>query len=61
MHEAKIEETETGLQPADDGLRADAFLPATVAGATLEGQRWGTPLAAQAGNTARIRSSSSGS
>jgi ABC-type glycerol-3-phosphate transport system substrate-binding protein len=35
------------LQPADDGLDADAFLPAAIDGATLDGQRWGTPLAAQ--------------
>ena len=35
------------LQPADDGLKASAFLPAAIEGATLEGQRWGTPLAAQ--------------
>jgi arabinogalactan oligomer/maltooligosaccharide transport system substrate-binding protein len=35
------------LQPAADGLDAGAFLPAVIAGATLEGQRWGTPLAAQ--------------
>ncbi|HJZ45684.1 MAG TPA: extracellular solute-binding protein [Roseiflexaceae bacterium] len=35
------------LQPADDGLGASAFLPAAIAGATLEGKRWGTPLAVQ--------------
>jgi ABC-type glycerol-3-phosphate transport system substrate-binding protein len=35
------------LQPAADGLDASAFLPATIAGATLEGKRWGTPLATQ--------------
>src|SRR5689334_15960420 len=35
------------LQPADDGLDASAFLPAAIEGATLDGQRWGTPLAAQ--------------
>src|SRR3954467_11273027 len=35
------------LQPADDGLKANAFLPAVIEGATLDGQRWGTPLAAQ--------------
>jgi arabinogalactan oligomer/maltooligosaccharide transport system substrate-binding protein len=35
------------LQPADDGLEASAFLPAAIEGATLDGQRWGTPLAAQ--------------
>ena len=35
------------LQPADDGLDASAFLPAVIEGATLDGQRWGTPLAAQ--------------
>ena len=35
------------LQPVGDGLANDAFLPATIAGATIDGQRWGTPLAAQ--------------
>jgi ABC-type glycerol-3-phosphate transport system substrate-binding protein len=35
------------LQPADDGLRAGEYLPAAIEGATLDGQRWGTPLAAQ--------------
>ena len=35
------------LQPAADGLAEQAFLPATLAGAQLEGQRWGTPVAAQ--------------
>jgi arabinogalactan oligomer / maltooligosaccharide transport system substrate-binding protein len=35
------------LQPADDRLEASAFLPAVIEGATLDGQRWGTPLAAQ--------------
>jgi arabinogalactan oligomer / maltooligosaccharide transport system substrate-binding protein len=35
------------LQPADDRLDAGTFLPATIAGATLDGERWGTPLAAQ--------------
>lgn len=35
------------LQPAADGLPDQAFLPATLAGATVAGQRWGTPLAAQ--------------
>ena len=35
------------LQTAKDGLAADAMLPATIEGATLGGQRWGTPLAAQ--------------
>jgi len=35
------------LQPADDKLEVSAFLPAVIAGATLGGQRWGTPLAAQ--------------
>jgi arabinogalactan oligomer / maltooligosaccharide transport system substrate-binding protein len=35
------------LQPAADGLDEGAFIPAVIAGATLEGQRWGTPLAAQ--------------
>jgi maltose-binding protein MalE len=35
------------LQPAGDQLDAEAFLPATITGATLDGERWGTPLAAQ--------------
>src|SRR5262245_11563053 len=35
------------LQPAGDRLDAADFLPATIAGATLDGERWGTPLAAQ--------------
>jgi arabinogalactan oligomer/maltooligosaccharide transport system substrate-binding protein len=35
------------LQPADDRLEASTFLPAVIEGATLDGQRWGTPLAAQ--------------
>jgi arabinogalactan oligomer / maltooligosaccharide transport system substrate-binding protein len=35
------------LQPAADELDAGAFLPPVIAGATLEGQRWGTPMAAQ--------------
>jgi ABC-type glycerol-3-phosphate transport system substrate-binding protein len=35
------------LQLARDKLETNAFLPATLAGATLDGQRWGTPLAAQ--------------
>jgi ABC-type glycerol-3-phosphate transport system substrate-binding protein len=35
------------LQPADDGLDTSAFLPAAIDGATLDGRRWGTPLAAQ--------------
>jgi ABC-type glycerol-3-phosphate transport system substrate-binding protein len=35
------------LQPANEGLADNAMLPATVAGATLQGRRWGTPLAAQ--------------
>jgi arabinogalactan oligomer/maltooligosaccharide transport system substrate-binding protein len=35
------------LQPADDQLEASTFLPAVIEGATLDGQRWGTPLAAQ--------------
>jgi ABC-type glycerol-3-phosphate transport system substrate-binding protein len=35
------------LQPTGDRLDAAAFLPATIAGATLDGERWGTPLAAQ--------------
>ncbi|MBK9710210.1 MAG: extracellular solute-binding protein [Kouleothrix sp.] len=35
------------LQPPDDRLDDAAFLPAVIAGATLEGRRWGTPVAAQ--------------
>jgi ABC-type glycerol-3-phosphate transport system substrate-binding protein len=35
------------LQPAADGLDPSAFLPATIAGAMVGDQRWGTPLAAQ--------------
>jgi arabinogalactan oligomer/maltooligosaccharide transport system substrate-binding protein len=35
------------LQPASEGLADDAMLPATIASATLQGRRWGTPLAAQ--------------
>jgi maltose-binding protein MalE len=35
------------LQPAADGLEPGAFLPATIAGAMVNDQRWGTPLAAQ--------------
>jgi len=35
------------LQPAAESLAENALLPATVAGATLQGRRWGTPLAAQ--------------
>jgi maltose-binding protein MalE len=35
------------LQPAKDGLDMAAFLPATMSGATLDGKRWGTPVAAQ--------------
>jgi arabinogalactan oligomer / maltooligosaccharide transport system substrate-binding protein len=35
------------LQPSGDQLDAEAFLPATITGATLDGERWGTPLAAQ--------------
>ena len=35
------------LQPAAESLAENAMLPATVAGATLQGRRWGTPLAAQ--------------
>lgn len=35
------------IQPADDGLANDGFLPATLAGATIGGRRWGTPLAAR--------------
>jgi ABC-type glycerol-3-phosphate transport system substrate-binding protein len=34
------------IQPADDGLDDEAFIPATVTGATLDGARWGTPIAA---------------
>jgi maltose-binding protein MalE len=34
------------IQPADDGLEPGDFLPATVEGATLGGERWGTPLGA---------------
>jgi ABC-type glycerol-3-phosphate transport system substrate-binding protein len=34
------------LQPATDGLDEGAFIPAVITGATLDGQRWGTPLAA---------------
>ena len=34
------------IVPADDGQSDDAFIPATVAAATLDGQRWGTPVAA---------------
>ncbi len=33
------------LQPTVDGMDAGAFLPAAIEGATLDGQRWGTPLA----------------
>jgi ABC-type glycerol-3-phosphate transport system substrate-binding protein len=35
------------LQPADDNLEAGAFLTAAIDGATLDGKRWGTPLAVQ--------------
>jgi arabinogalactan oligomer / maltooligosaccharide transport system substrate-binding protein len=35
------------LRPAGDGLAAEEFLPAVVEGATLRGERWGTPAAAQ--------------
>jgi maltose-binding protein MalE len=35
------------LQPAGDQLDTSAYLPAAIEGATLDGQRWGTPLAAQ--------------
>jgi arabinogalactan oligomer/maltooligosaccharide transport system substrate-binding protein len=35
------------LQPAEDQLDTQGFVPATISGATLEGQRWGTPLAVQ--------------
>lgn len=34
------------IQPAADGVDERAVLPATLAGAALEGQRWGTPVAA---------------
>jgi maltose-binding protein MalE len=34
------------ITTATDGQSTDAFIPATVAAATLDGQRWGTPLAA---------------
>ena len=34
------------IQPAADGIDEQTVLPATLAGATLEGQRWGTPVAA---------------
>jgi ABC-type glycerol-3-phosphate transport system substrate-binding protein len=35
------------LQPAGDGLPDADFLPAVIEGATADGQRWGTPVAAQ--------------
>ncbi len=35
------------LQLAADELQSNDLLPAAIAGATLDGQRWGTPLAAQ--------------
>jgi arabinogalactan oligomer/maltooligosaccharide transport system substrate-binding protein len=35
------------LRPAAEGLAEDAILPAIVAGGTVQGRRWGTPLAAQ--------------
>jgi maltose-binding protein MalE len=35
------------LRPTVDGLNVDDFLPAVVEGATLRGERWGTPVAAQ--------------
>lgn len=35
------------IQPAKDDLAADQFILATISGATLDNQRWGTPLAAQ--------------
>jgi ABC-type glycerol-3-phosphate transport system substrate-binding protein len=35
------------IQPASDGLAEQALLPGPLAGAVLNGQRWGTPLAAQ--------------
>jgi ABC-type glycerol-3-phosphate transport system substrate-binding protein len=35
------------IQPAGDELDASAFIPATIAGATLDGERWGMPLAAR--------------
>jgi arabinogalactan oligomer / maltooligosaccharide transport system substrate-binding protein len=35
------------LQPAADRLDDAAFIPATIVGATIDRQRWGTPLSAQ--------------
>jgi ABC-type glycerol-3-phosphate transport system substrate-binding protein len=35
------------LQPADDGIAESGMLAATIAGAQVAGERWGTPLAAQ--------------
>jgi maltose-binding protein MalE len=35
------------LQPAIGQFAEDDLLPAAVAGATVDGQRWGTPIAAQ--------------
>lgn len=35
------------IQPSSDGLPNDAFIPATLMSGSLDGQRWGTPLAAQ--------------
>lgn len=35
------------IQPPDDGLDDNLFLPATLTGARAEGKRWGTPIAAR--------------
>ena len=35
------------LQPPEDGLDDGAFLPAVIAAASVDGRRWGTPVAAQ--------------
>jgi maltose-binding protein MalE len=35
------------IQPANDQLDDRTFLPATIEGATANGQRWGTPVAAR--------------
>ncbi len=35
------------IQPANDRLDDRRFLPATIEGATADGQRWGTPVAAR--------------
>jgi maltose-binding protein MalE len=35
------------LQPASDSIDAELFVPALVEGATLSGERWGTPIVAQ--------------